>query len=75
MVMKLFKKKDGTAPDIPARVQRLSDTELLNWLDQNIMHFGATFDAWRRDAVPMDFVDESLDSLTVLWLEYKNRNQ
>lgn len=72
--MKFFKKGSDTVK-IPDRVKRLSDTELLNWIDQNIMHFGATFDAWRRDAAPTDFVDESLDSLNILWLEYKSRNQ
>lgn len=72
-MVKLFKKE--STPDTPSRVKRLSDNELLDIMSTSIMQLGASFDSMRYRQAPIELVEESVDTINTLWLEYKSRNQ
>lgn len=72
-MVKIFKKE--TKVDSPSRVKRLSDGELLDIMGTTIMQLGASFDSFRYHQAPQEFVDEAIDNVNLLWLEYKSRNQ
>lgn len=72
-MVKLFKKE--TTVDTPARVKRLSDTELLDIMSTSIMQLGASFDSMRYHQAPSALVAEAVDTINLLWLEYTSRNQ
>lgn len=72
--MKLFKKKVEPT-NSPARVQRMSDSELLTWFDSSVMLLGRTFDDFRYRGTDATFVTEAVDGINVLWVEYLSRTQ
>jgi hypothetical protein len=72
--MKLFKSKpkELKGSSIP-RVAKMSEHDLVVWMDSLIMQLGSAYDVWRdHDELP-DEVDKCLEAISELWSEIKVR--
>lgn len=69
----IWKRNETEKVVIPPRIKRLDTPSLLSWVDTTVMHFGASFDAWRYKDQPIEDVQDSLDALVALWEEIKSR--
>lgn len=63
MALNLFKKKDEIPKNVPARIQKMTNEELIKWSDALILQMGQAFDAWRFHDGPLE--DALLVSNTV----------
>ena len=70
--MGIFKKEKTV--EIPSRVKRLTDSEVIDLLSTCIMQLGASFDAYRYHQAPPSLVSEAVDNVQYLWLELQSRN-
>ena len=72
--MKLFgnKKEPIRGSSIP-RISKMSEYDLISWMDASIMHLGSAYDTWRdHDELPEE-VDRCLEALNEVWAEIKAR--
>lgn len=72
--MKLFKSREQPqkGSSIP-RVVRLSDSELMHWMDSLIMQLGSAYDVWRDHGELPEEVDKSIEAITEVWAEMRKR--
>lgn len=67
-----FFKKQNEPPKI-GRIQRLSEPELIQWVDNTILQLGFTFDQWRYHDLPLEDVFLHATTLNDLLQELLNR--
>jgi hypothetical protein len=72
--MKLFKNKPKELKgSIIPRVAKLSEHDLIMWMDSLIMQLGSSYDVWRdHDELPEE-VDKCLGAIDEVWSELKVR--
>jgi hypothetical protein len=71
--MAIFKKKSDDSTPSPSRIQKMSNADLLDWLNNSIMFLGGAYDQWRFHDAPLELVSEQVDIVNTLWLEYMSR--
>lgn len=71
--MALWNKTKKPQVEIPSRVQRMSNEEIMMWMDTSLMHLHRSYDDWRFRGGPSDIIDEYLEALNLMWSELSNR--
>lgn len=67
-----FFKKEKQAPKL-GRIQKMSDTELIQWADNCILQLGYTFDQWRYHEHPLEDVALQASALNDILKELLER--
>lgn len=71
MAVSFFKKQNE--PPKTGRIQRLTESELIQWVDNTILQLGYTFDQWRYHDLPLEDVSLHAATLNDLLKELLNR--
>jgi hypothetical protein len=60
--------------DRPARVTKMTTSDLKDWMDLEIMHLGEAFDRWRNHSYGGDDVTARVEMLAAMWDELVERD-